>query len=129
MYFGETLRAPVPPPPLRDTPSPTSLPPLSLSSSHDRTTSKRTIAPTPMESIADIQMVKYNDFAFPPRTASRSKSKLSTSVPTSTSTDIRMKEESTLSEDRATASVAVIEPTPISPLLTPAATAAALQQV
>jgi hypothetical protein len=44
-------------------------------------------------------MVKYDDFAFPPRTVSRAKSKLSTSVPTSA--DIRMKEENAPSEDRA----------------------------
>ncbi|KAG2150611.1 kinase-like domain-containing protein [Suillus clintonianus] len=110
----ETLRAPMPPPPpLRDTPSPTPLAPSS--SSPSRTPFKRTLA-TP-DSTDDVQMVKYNDFAFPPRTVSRAKSKLSTNVPASM--DIEMKEENMPSEERAEVSVAVIETTPISPLLPP----------
>jgi hypothetical protein len=90
LHFGvETLRAPVPPPPpLRDTPSPTL--PSSSSPSRDRTLFKRTIAPT--DSTDDVQMAKYNDFAFPPRTVSRAKSKLT--MPTST------KEENALLEER-----------------------------
>jgi len=90
-----TLRAPVLPP-LRDTSGPTSTPPLSSSPSRDRTPIKRTIVPA--DGTDEVQMIKCNDFAFPPKTVSRTKSKLSTSVPASTS--IKMKEESTLSADR-----------------------------
>ncbi|KAG0707307.1 kinase-like domain-containing protein [Suillus ampliporus] len=112
----ETLRAPMPhPPPVRDTPSPTPLAPSSSSPSRDRTLFKRTLAPA--DNTDDVQMVKYNDFAFPPKTVSRAKSKLSTSVPTSM--DVETKDESTLSEDRAEASVTVMETTPTSPLLPP----------
>ncbi|KAG1742854.1 kinase-like domain-containing protein [Suillus lakei] len=117
MHLGfETLRAPMqPPPPLRDTPSPTPLAPSSSSPSRDRPLFKRT--PAPADSTDDVQMVKYNDFAFPPRTNSRAKSKLSTNVPTSM--DVETKEENMLSEERAEVSVIVMETTPISPLLPP----------
>ncbi|KAG1765007.1 kinase-like domain-containing protein [Suillus occidentalis] len=110
----ETLRAPMPPP-LRDTPSPTPPAPSSSSPSRDRTPFKRTLAIA--DSTDDVQMVKYNDFAFPPRTGSRAKSKLSTNVPTSM--DVEMKEENTLPEERAEAPVTVMETAPTSPLLPP----------
>jgi hypothetical protein len=100
----ETLRAPMPPP-LRDTPSPTPLPPSSSSPSRDRTPFKRTLVIA--DSTDDVQMVKYNDFAFPPRAASRAKSKLSTNVPTSK--DVEMKEENTPPEERAEGIYVVID--------------------
>lgn len=91
----ETLRAPMPPPPLRDTPSPTPLAPSSPS--RDRPPFKRTLAIA--DSTDDVQMVKYNDFAFPPRTGSRAKSKLSNNVPTAMG--VEMKEENTPPEEKA----------------------------
>ncbi|KAH7927120.1 hypothetical protein BV22DRAFT_301900 [Leucogyrophana mollusca] len=76
-----TLRPPVlPPPPLRNTPSPTPLSPSIIPSpARERSTLRRSPA---VDSTDEVQLVKHNDFAFPPRTVSRAKSKLSTSVPT-----------------------------------------------
>ncbi|KAG2079030.1 kinase-like protein [Suillus decipiens] len=113
----ETLQAPMLPPPLRDTPSPTPPAPSTSSPSRDRTPFKRTTLAV-ADSTDDVQMVKYNDFAFPPRTVSRAKSKLSTNVPTSM--DAEMKEGNAPPEERTEVkSITAVETTPISPLLPP----------